>query len=512
MKKLFVPLIFFAFFFSVFIIEWYTPIHSDDYTFSMLGISFARHLDQYMSWSGRVVADYTSSLLLATKSRFTISTLTGLLAIAFCYFITKIPTGTMRWGKHDTTVFILVFLTFWIANPNIGQVVFWVVGSANYLWTNFFVVVWLWNLNRIHKLHDDRTQLWMVLVGILAGCSNESIAPFVVFISILAITHDIYRQKRVPFNKIIYSFSAAIGVVILLCSPGNLARANVYSQYYKLSYLQQLTNHITDRMSGHLALIWISYVILALLGFILWYLYKKGYKFNQYNLNITILSLLLGVGTSVIMFAAPLYPDRVVMSTFVFILIAISFLSRELLQAGDGYVCKSILLINGILLGVFIWSFSLMYISYTHTYQQNQIRLGIIHSQIEKHKKSFYIPDFYFQKMQNSGGEFDFWHIPKVYGKYFGVEYIQRKKTDFDYAFMASAKEINIDKENKALFDNKGNFIIIGPHALKGEVKLSVGGIEHIIKDDDFVTVEMNEEHWSYKQISSGIVTNVSTQ
>lgn len=60
-------------FITVFIIEWYTPLHSDDYVYAMLGTSLDTHLNHYLTWSGRVVADYSSALLLASGSRAIIS-------------------------------------------------------------------------------------------------------------------------------------------------------------------------------------------------------------------------------------------------------------------------------------------------------------------------------------------------------------------------------------------------------------------------------------------------------
>lgn len=46
-------------FLAIFLIEWYTPIHSDDYRYYLLGISPESHFHHYMTWSGRIIADYT---------------------------------------------------------------------------------------------------------------------------------------------------------------------------------------------------------------------------------------------------------------------------------------------------------------------------------------------------------------------------------------------------------------------------------------------------------------------
>lgn len=498
-------------FITVFIIEWYTPLHSDDYVYAMLGTSLDTHLNHYLTWSGRVVADYSSALLLATGSRAIISAMTGLLVVVFCYFIVKTPTGTLRWQKHDASIFALVFLTFWIANPNIGQTVFWIVGSANYLWTNLFVVAWIWNMYRIQTQREERTQVLMLILGMLAGCSNESIAPFVVGIAALAVVYDLWRDKRLLLNKCLYFVSALIGTSILIFSPGNFIRAHG-DAWYQMSIFQRIYVHVTERVFGHLALIWIAYVVLALLALILLYAQKKGLRFNKFNLNTIILSIVIGIGTSLIMVAAPTYPDRVMMSTFVFFLLAVSFLGRELLNTANKTVKAGVMAINVLLFGVFIWSFSLIYTSYLHVYQQNEVRLAIIENQLAQKKSEFTIPDFHFLKMQNRGGEFDFWHEAHVYGKYFGAQNIYRKTTGFDYSVMVTGEKQHIDANTNAWFNDKGELLVISARPLEGQIHFTLNGKSMSLAPDEFTFVQINDDNWYYKKIPYGALTGISAQ
>lgn len=496
-------------FISIFIIEWYTPLHSDDYGYAMMGNSFAAHLQHYQTWSGRIVADYVSTLLLASESRFIISTMTGLMIIAFCYFIVKTPTGTLRWKKHDTSIFVLIFLTFWLANPNIGQVVFWIVGSANYLWTNLFVVAWIWNLYRIQTQREEHTQIVMLILGLLAGCSNESIAPFVVGLAALAIVHDLWQYKKLQLNKILYFVTTFVGASILIFCPGNYQRAKG-EEWYHASLFEQVTIHLKERMPGHLALIWISYVVLTLLALVLLYAKKKGFRFNKFNLHLVILSMLIGIGTSFIMFASPSYPDRVVMSTFVFFLLAISFLARELLNSLDKTVSIAVAAINVLLSGVFIWSYTLMCTAYIHVYQQNLVRLDIINSQIQQHKQEFVIPDFVFTKMQNRGGEFDFWHQDSTYGNYFGVQSIARKSTGVDYSIMVSSKPMKLNETTNAWTNGKGTLLLVGTQPLSGSLNISVDGKDMNVPLSQFESVQINEMYWYHTKIPGSNVTAIS--
>ncbi|WP_202303590.1 DUF3329 domain-containing protein [Dryocola clanedunensis] len=512
MKSITNKLVLLIAFFSVFIIEWYTPIHSDDYRYALLGLSFDAHLHHYLTWSGRIVADYSSTLLLASESRFIFSALTALVAVLFCYIIVKTPTGTLRWRKYDAAIFTLIFVTFWVANPNIGQTVFWLVGSANYLWTNLFVVAWIWNLYRIQIQREERTQFVMLLLGVLAGCSNESAAPFVVGLAALAVVYDFWLNKKLQLNKCLYFISTLFGASVLIFSPGNFIRASGLHavNWYNKSILERLEIHLSERFFNHLALIWISYVVLALLGIIFVFARKKECRFNKFNLSIIVLMLLVGVGTAFIMMASPSYPDRVMMSTFVFFLLAISFLVRELVNTTNKQVLNGVYVLTAIVCAVFIWSFSLMYAAYTRVYQQDQVRLDVIKSQLMQKKTDFTIPDFHFLKMQNSGGEFGFFHDPAVYGEYFGARTINRKKVNFDYSVLAAGKSVALNDFTTVRYNNDGDLMLVSLRPLEGTLHFNAGGIATEMPMSRWKFAQINNQYWYYTHINKGDVTNVT--
>ena len=56
-----------AVFCAFYVIEYLTPFHSDDFSYGQMGLGFARHWSHYMGWSGRLVADYSSSFLLMIR-------------------------------------------------------------------------------------------------------------------------------------------------------------------------------------------------------------------------------------------------------------------------------------------------------------------------------------------------------------------------------------------------------------------------------------------------------------
>ena len=71
----------------------------------------------------------------------------------------------------------LVFIIYWICNPNLGQTTFWLVGSANYIWplmwaSSYFLYL-LHLLTNKERLNFKKSIL-LSFFGIFAGLSNEA--------------------------------------------------------------------------------------------------------------------------------------------------------------------------------------------------------------------------------------------------------------------------------------------------------------------------------------------------
>lgn len=130
----------FAVFCAFYVIEYLTPFHSDDFSYAQMGLSFAKHWSHYMGWSGRLVADYSSSFLLMISSHAVISAFVAFFATATCVLVTAIPSKLIK-TRFTASKFLIIAFLFWTSNPDIGQTVFWVVGACNYLVTSFFIVL-----------------------------------------------------------------------------------------------------------------------------------------------------------------------------------------------------------------------------------------------------------------------------------------------------------------------------------------------------------------------------------
>ena len=112
-------------------------MHSDDYTYLIKGLSLQSHIDHYLTWSGRVITDYTASDLTQCIQQTCIhgDQFSG---VCVCNHYDNRYTKRNKWekliNKHSSMLLWIIFMLYWVANPNLGQTSFWLVGSANYLW------------------------------------------------------------------------------------------------------------------------------------------------------------------------------------------------------------------------------------------------------------------------------------------------------------------------------------------------------------------------------------------
>lgn len=511
-SKKFTPFLLLVAFSLVFIIEWYTPIHSDDYRYSLLGLSFESHLHHYMTWSGRVVADLVSSLILTTNSRFFYACITGLVVVAFCYLIVKTPARSFRLHKNDVLLFPLIFLSYWISNPNLGQTTFWIVGSANYLWTNLFAAAWIWGMYRICVENITATKWYMVALSLFAGCSTESIGPFIVALAALAVVYDAWFHKTVILSKLLYLCASIAGALVLIFSPGNFIRASgeTHQVWYQKPLTERIAYHLTERFFSHQALIWIGWVVLVLLGILAFVCIKRNVTLSRVKTVMMWLMVCVGIGTSLIMFASPTYPDRVMNGTFMFLLFAIAFLASNLLDTRQRVANCGVAAIVLILVGVFIWSYSLMLTAYKRVWQQDQVRLQIIAHEIAGQQRIFTIPDFHFNKLQNSGGHFGFFHDPLVYGEYFGADNIDKVKVGFDYSVLATGNKQILNDAVTAWFNADGDIMLVSNAPLEGTVEISSAGKRYILPVVQFKQATINQAYWYYHSVSDKTIKAIA--
>lgn len=412
-----------------------TPMHSDDFSYSFLGLSPADHVRHYMSWSGRLVADYISTIILSLKNHYLIASINSLGSLLLIYNIAKLPdvTGIKKSKLKTSCIALFVFFLYWCGNPNLGQVMFWVVGSANYVWTTLIVIFFLRKTIEFRESNIPPSRylcFGVVILGFIAGCSNENTGvTLIIFLSILALY---YRLTRGSVGNIIFAgfFGALIGGATLILAPGNYVRANLplledwRSASIATKSLKFLFKTIPDVMA-HDWLAMLSIIIISVGIFISGSVSKKT------------IALILGVLicfllSNAVMIASPWYPPRAMNTQFIFLVCLSAILLHSI---NDKYFFKIAVPTTASLLIYFAPIYASTYVAYKHAYEQSKIRAGIIEEAKINNITNVNIPLFYFRWLINDGFKFDTWHSNAI-AKYYGVNTVSASPVYFDYSII----------------------------------------------------------------------------
>jgi hypothetical protein len=422
----------------------HTPLHSDDYAYSLKGIAITSHINHYFTWSGRIVADYVSGLLLFIDSHYVRAAINATAPVILSVLINKVGASLTlkKSGSSEIIVTSIIFLIYWTANTNIGQTTFWLVGSANYLWTNILICTFLMMVIRAYKQQSEKLSIITLLLSILAGCSNENTGFVAIAFPFICYTYHLYFHKRKIMPMIYYFAGAIVGYALLVLSPGNGARAKYFSYWYDMPITDRLLDHYYHRAVEMMGMLWLPLLVITISLFISGILGKSNKNNNA--LIISAAFLVAALTSVAMMIAAPGYPPRSGNGTLVLMLISLSVLIHHSIKEISSkwmYAIISLLLII-----YFIPSYYFMYKSYKSVFEQNTIRMNIIKSMTSSGSKDFKIPDFYFPKILSQSQKFDMYHSPKTYGDFFGVDKITKSNSTFDYSSLLSASEYKVDK------------------------------------------------------------------
>lgn len=480
------------FFILAWLIHYYTPIHSDDYRYFSQGISFEAKFNQYMSWSGRVIADSISSGILLIKNRFIISFIQALGHLALIYFIVKIAYGRKRFSP---LVFTLIFVLYWIANPNLGQTTFWVVGSANYMWTNLVICIFLYFF--MNFILTEKVKKWQFIgIGILAflaGWTNENTSATLFLITLFYGIWEFVKHKKKL--ALFFSLLVLIGALFLILAPGNFARLQhpCHTTWKSYTLIQKGAQELFVKIPKAFTNFWQIYLVSI---FILWF----GRNKNTHSMVFFTASIL-----SILAFTlSPSFPYRSINGTLVFLLIFCAFTIKTFIEEKrtHTYYTLGITALLGVL--YFAPSYFLIYRAYNRLTNQAEIRDNLVLKAKQNNLSKIYIPQFFNERLVKKGDMIDLYFNPWSMAEYFDYHgRIKLYNIDYEYSLMSKITYKNslyhneyltiIKHKNSLIYRYKGKF---NPdYRLFLTLHYKNGGIENL---NDFPAYLLSENGYDY--------------
>ena len=418
----------------------HTPMQSDDFAYFLKGITFESTYNHYMLWSGRLVTDFTSSLLLRYLPYTAYEMINAMALLLLCIFISLIPTVLNKEKSSPSTLTLwLVFFTYWISNPSLGQTSFWIVGSANYLWTilwaSAYILFSFYNCNKSKKISISN-YIATILLGLLAGCSNENTSVTLVLFSIFIF----FYEKEHRILNLTGVVSVVIGASVMLFAPGNYERKKSFTDWYDKSTIDQLVTHILDRSPAILASYVHAYIIIISLLLVVAFL---NYDIKKRAWVYTILFIFFSFFANMILAKSPYAIGRNLNTGLFFLLPSIAILSYH------AFTDKK----SKIALLPFLYAttfFILSYFLFTNMMMQAKIQHDIQTEILSKQKKegqlSITLPDWFFTYTLKDRDQFDAFKSEAM-PEYYNVKNIQWVSVPFNYAIIKTAKNIIVNKE-----------------------------------------------------------------
>ncbi|SEI97937.1 hypothetical protein SAMN05216514_10747 [Kandleria vitulina] len=436
----------------VYFVAYQVPLLSDDYSYFLKGLSLHAHIDHYLNWSGRFITDYTSSFLLNVFKSPIYMALNSLVLIVVIMMISILPNIVRKEKKItrcSSIIFWIIFMLYWVSNPNLGQTSFWLVGSANYLWTLMWASIYF--VYFLSLLVNDtktgiRQYVALSVLGIFAGLSNEALGISVVLFTI-SMFFMFWKEKKQ--SLIVGLLSSGIGYAIMYFAPGNYARLTneAFAGWRDLSNVDKVLTHIFERMSVALGGFYIVYLVLILMLIaVLWV--RNGDKIDEKSYIFSFIFCVLSVCSIAVFVAAPFMPPRGENTSLYFALLAVSFVANILI---DTKTRKRFIPLSALaaVCGVyFVFSYAFVSYAYIQTNTQSVIREGIIKDAKNSGNDTAIIPDWYFTRLAKDSDKFDMFRSGAM-PTYYGLNNIEWKNINFNYAVIKNAKPINVNKKLK---------------------------------------------------------------
>ena len=218
-----------------FVLNYFTPLYADDYTYSFSFSTWERitsvsqipnsQIAHYSSTNGRIVTHSLAQLfLLAGDGVFNIiNTIAYLFLIYLIYYH---ACGTLK--KISVFRLSIIAMLLFLSCPAFGQSFLWITGAANYLYGILIILCFLSPYRRQATNRQDSTSLiYEIFMAVLffafcviAGWTNENNAVAMIAMVVGYIIYFRIKSIRIHAWNITGCLGGIIGCIFMLSSPG----------------------------------------------------------------------------------------------------------------------------------------------------------------------------------------------------------------------------------------------------------------------------------------------------
>lgn len=352
-KRLFLLILVLSFA-AVLVLNLFTPMLSDDYSYAMEVQEASSFWDlikqeyhQYLTWNGRSVAHLLLRIFLYLPAPvFKVAN-----SLAFVGLSCTMVQLTAPQRKYDCYALLMVQLGLWLYAVDFSETILWEDGACNYLWGAWIILSFmllekkiLGNDGRLSKAMDAAAAkkpekqtvagtglagfgkaVAVLLFGVLAGWCNENTSGGCLLFLLTLFIAAKRKGRRIPLPYYAGVAGNVIGLAILVLSPGGRVRAsyNTDENYTGLlgllARIQKITLTIRENFLILLAVLLICVIVL-------WFLQ------NQKGAVVTALYGGLFLATSYALVATRQTQPRAFFGAGLFLIIGIVYGLRQVMD------------------------------------------------------------------------------------------------------------------------------------------------------------------------------------
>ncbi|WP_029903566.1 DUF6056 family protein [Prevotella sp. 10(H)] len=273
---------------------------------------FESQYAHYMQWGGRTVAHVIAQTLLNIDMIWQ-DILNTLVYISLMFLMYKY---SIVGKKTNVLVFLLICTIFWLFQPMFASTMFWITGSANYMWCTLIILLFVYPFHVLYMKENGKENLLkaagLFVFGIIAGWTNENMVIAIIFCILVLIF--LMKRQNIFIPKWVYWGLAGfiIGSLFLLLSPGNAVRyekeldaESASASLFSIETIIARLQHIWFYYRRYL----LTFSITSLVAIIYYYIKGKNKKPDKF----TSILLLLFISAHIALFAmiaSPTFPER----------------------------------------------------------------------------------------------------------------------------------------------------------------------------------------------------------
>ncbi|MGL4393413.1 MAG: DUF6056 family protein [Fusobacteriaceae bacterium] len=276
----FVIILIFTIFIGMLVLNFYVPLMQDDLynDFIFNGDGRIKNISDfiysnfqfYMGWTGRMFSVFFAQLFaLMPKIFFNFAN-----SLVIILMLIGMYLNIFEKNKKEkmTFIFVILFTLFWFGIPMFGESVMWMSGSIAYLWSNTYLLFFVYFFKLIFSNNSKdilKHKTFMIIFSFIGGCTHEILVPAIILASLIYI----FFNKNCNRFGLIYIGTFIISFFVMTLAPGNYQR---WLTYPPIELKDKITNYFKTLMQ----VMWISkfiFIPLILSLIILFFKNKKEF-------------------------------------------------------------------------------------------------------------------------------------------------------------------------------------------------------------------------------------------